>query len=146
MPRCLVGGLAIATPAGAPVSLPTRKTGLVLAALAILDGKGATREALAEWIWPDRSEGQGKSSLRQALTAIRKALPAVLEGAALESEQDSIRLSTPAALADLRAFEALARSTLSADRLRAAAPYGADPLHAIGGAPCWERGGHEVYT
>src|SRR3546814_17236528 len=88
MPLCLLGGLAIATPAGAPVSLPTRKTALVLAALALAGEKGATREALAEWIWPDRSEGQGKSSLRQALTAIRKALPAVLEEAALESEQD----------------------------------------------------------
>src|SRR5690606_23925935 len=112
MPLSLFGGLVIATPAGVAVSLPTRKTGPVLAALALAGEKGATREALAEWIWPGRSEGQGKSSLRQALTAIRKAMPAILEGATLESEQDSIRLAAPMALIDIRAFESLARSTL----------------------------------
>ena len=76
MPLSLLGGLTVATPAGTPVALPTRKTALVLAALALAGDKGASREQLVEWIWPDRSEGQGKSSLRQALTALRKALPA----------------------------------------------------------------------
>jgi len=131
MPLSLLGGLTIAGPAGAAVALPTRKTALVLAALALLGDKGASREALVEWIWPDRSDGQGKSSLRQALTAIRKALPAVLEGAALVTEHDSIRLTGPDTGIDLRAFEALARADTAAERRRAAGLYAGDLLEGV---------------
>ncbi len=132
MPLSLLGGLTIATPEGAPVALPTRKTALVLASLALAGERGATREALTEWIWPERSASQGKSSLRQALTAIRKALPAVLgEGASLHSEQDSLRLTAPAAMIDLRRFESLATSGLPAERAAAAALYAGDLLAGV---------------
>jgi TolB-like protein/lipopolysaccharide biosynthesis regulator YciM len=131
MPLSLLGGLTIATPAGEAVSLPTRKTALVLATLALLGERGATREALTEWVWPDRSDGQGKSSLRQALTAIRKVLPAVLGEATLESDHDSLRLTGPAAPIDLRRFEALAGSALPKERVRAAALYAGDLLAGV---------------
>ena len=131
MPLSLLGGLTITGPAGAAVALPTRKTALVLAALALLGDKGASRETLVEWIWPDRSDGQGKSSLRQALTAIRKALPAVLQGAALMTEHDSIRLTGPDTGIDLRAFEALARADAAAERRRAAGLYAGDLLEGV---------------
>src|SRR3546814_21134681 len=96
MPLSLLGGLTIATPAGAAVTLPTRKTALVLAVLALAGDKRATRDAIVEWVWPDRSEGQGKSSRRQALSALRKARPAVLDGAAVEAETDGIRRTATA--------------------------------------------------
>ncbi|MGF1629218.1 MAG: hypothetical protein ACFCUT_07080 [Kiloniellaceae bacterium] len=131
MPLSLLGGLTIATPAGEVVSLPTRKTALVLATLALLDERGATREALTEWIWPDRSDGQGKSSLRQALTAIRKVLPTVLGDATLESDHDSLRLIGPAAPIDLRRFEAVAGSAAPGDRIHAAALYAGDLLAGV---------------
>lgn len=131
MPLTLLGGLAVTTPAGAPVALPTRKTALVLAALALAGDKGASREQLAEWIWPDRSEGQGKSSLRQALTALRKALPACLDGASLESGADGLRLAAPAELIDLHAFERLAPSGAVEERRRAAALYAGDLLEGV---------------
>jgi len=132
MPLSLLGGLTIATPEGAAVALPTRKTALVLASLALAGERGATREALTEWIWSERSESQGKSSLRQALTAIRKALPAVMgEDASLESEQDSLRLNTPATAIDLRRFESLAVSSDPADRVAAAALYAGDLLEGV---------------
>src|SRR3546814_8386466 len=91
MPLALLGGLTIATPAGAAVTLPTRKTALVLAVLALAGDKGATRDAIVEWVWPDRSEGQGKSSLRQALSALRKALPAFLDGARSEEHTSELQ-------------------------------------------------------
>lgn len=131
MPLSLLGGLTITDAAGAAVALPTRKTALVLATLALLGDKGASREALVELIWPDRSDGQGKSSLRQALTAIRKVLPAVLEGAALESEQDSIRLAGAGNGIDLRAFESLSESDGAAGRRRAAELYAGDLLEGV---------------
>src|SRR5690606_33358349 len=126
----LLGGLAVTTADGKPVALPTRKTALVLAVLALAGDKGATREALVEWIWPDRAEGQGKSSLRQALTAIRKALPAALPGAAIEG-QDSLRLTAPEAGIDLRRFEALAGTDAPDERCHAAALYAGDLLDSV---------------
>jgi len=132
MPLSLLGGLTIATPQGAAVALPTRKTALVLASLVLAGERGATREALTEWIWPERSESQGKSSLRQALTAIRKALPAALgEDASLDSEQDSLRLSAPETAVDIRRFEALAVSSDPAGRAAAAALYAGDLLEGV---------------
>lgn len=132
MPLSLLGGLTITSPEGAAVSLPTRKTALVLASLALAGERGATREALTEWIWPERSESQGKSSLRQALTAIRKALPAVMgEGASLDSEQDSLRLTAPGAAIDIRRFDPLAASSNAEDRVAAAALYAGDLLEGV---------------
>ncbi|MEQ9608044.1 MAG: hypothetical protein RLN99_10285, partial [Kiloniellaceae bacterium] len=131
MPLTLLGGLTIADSAGAAVALPTRKTVLVLATLALLGDKGASREALVELIWPDRGDGQGKSSLRQALSAIRKVLPAVLEGTTLESEQDSIRLAGAGSGVDLHAFETLNVTGSAAGRRQAADLYAGDLLEGV---------------
>ena len=46
MPVSLFGGITIATQDGESINLPTRKTALVLAVLAMLGEKGTTREAL----------------------------------------------------------------------------------------------------
>ncbi|MEO3428144.1 tetratricopeptide repeat protein [Pelagibius sp. CAU 1746] len=131
MPLALFGGITVTTPAGAAVALPTRKTALVLAVLALQADKGATRDALVEWIWPERAEGQGKSSLRQALTAIRKALPAVLDGAALETEQDTVKLNGGEDLIDLRRFEQQARAGGRGALAEAAALYRGELLEGI---------------
>ncbi|WP_193367081.1 BTAD domain-containing putative transcriptional regulator [Pelagibius marinus] len=131
MPLALFGGITVTAPSGDAVTLPTRKTALVLAVLALLGDKGATRDALAEWIWPERAEGQGKSSLRQALTAIRKALPAVLDGAAVETEQDTVKLSGGAELIDLHRFEALARGGGRGALAEAAGLYSGELLEGI---------------
>ncbi len=131
MPLALFGGITVTTPAGEAVTLPTRKTALVLAALALLGDKGATRDALAEWIWPERAEGQGKSSLRQALTAIRKVLPAVLDGAALETEQDTVKLSGGAEFIDVRRFDDLARRGGRGALAEAASLYSGELLEGV---------------
>ncbi len=131
MPVSLFGGLTVVASDGETLNLPTRKTALALAVLGLLGDKGAPREALAEWIWPERSEGQARSSLRQALTAIRKALPSILGGAALEAELDAVKLTGPEGLIDVRLFEALAISHSFDDRARAAALYTGDLLEGV---------------
>ncbi len=131
MPLALFGGISVTTPAGDAVALPTRKTALVLAVLALLGDKGATRDALVEWIWPERAEGQGKSSLRQALTAIRKALPTVLEGAGVETEQDTVRLSGAAELIDIHRFEQQAQAGGRGALAEAATLYSGELLEGV---------------
>lgn len=77
MPLTLLGGLAVTTPTGTP---PPRDP----ADLQDRPGaggpgacrrQGVSREALTEWIWPDRAEGQARSSLHQALTALLRHNP-----------------------------------------------------------------------
>ncbi len=131
MPVLLFGGIRIATPDGETETLPTRKTAQVLGALALPGEKGLAREALAESVWPDRSEAQAKSSLRQALTAIRKALPSILDGFVLEADLESVRLAGPAELIDARLFESLADSDAPDDRVRAATLYAGDLLDNV---------------
>jgi TolB-like protein/DNA-binding SARP family transcriptional activator len=139
MPISLFGGLSIETHDGKAESLPTRKTAQVLAVLALLGEKGATREALAEWIWPDRSEGQAKSSLRQALTAIRKALPAILNTYALDADQASVKLAGPPGLVDVRVFARLLASDNGAEWAAAARLYKGDLLEGMPLSPALDN-------
>ena len=107
MPVSLLGGLSVTDTFGETQHLPTWKAEVVLAILALAGDKGVARESLAEWVWPDRSEGQAKSSLRQALTAIRKILPDVLPEYELRSERSVVILAGPDNSLDVRAFDRL---------------------------------------
>lgn len=59
---------------GQPISLPTKKVMLLLALLA-MNPEGLPRSYLVEAIWPNSHEEAGRTSLRNALTALRKVLP-----------------------------------------------------------------------
>jgi DNA-binding SARP family transcriptional activator/TolB-like protein len=70
---CLVGPLEIVVD-DAVVRLPARKTEALLAVLALRPGVAFGREWLAALLWPDVPEAQGRTSLRQAVGHLRKAL------------------------------------------------------------------------
>ena len=70
----ILGGMEFKSATGVPLRLPTRKTSLLLAALVLAEGKSLSRQVLTEAFWPDRGEAQARSSLRQALAAIRRVL------------------------------------------------------------------------
>jgi TolB-like protein/Tfp pilus assembly protein PilF len=95
----LLGGLELGAP---PARLPTRKTGLLLAALALAGPRGMRREALCALLWPDRADPQARNSLRQALAALRQALVPPLS---IEADLDSVHLAGPAEAVDAWAFE-----------------------------------------
>ncbi|MGF1508124.1 MAG: AAA family ATPase [Myxococcota bacterium] len=118
----LLGGLDVHID-GAPVAIPTRKAGLVLARLALVDS-GATRTQLTALLWGDRNERQARGSLRQALFALRKAMAPA--GDALEVSGDRLRLA-PTTRVDAREAERLARSSDTKDLLRLRELY-AGPL------------------
>ena len=137
MPVRLLGGLELIDGSGSELQLPTRKAALVVAALCLKDHRGlkdnraVTRAALAEQIWPDRSEEQSRSSLRQALTAIRKRLPDMLPGFTLETTRDRLELTGPSDAVDVRHFAELVESEEPSDMAAAADLYRGDLLEGM---------------
>lgn len=76
MPQCqlnLLGGWSLTVEGGAELPLPTRKDKQLLAYLATHHGQLHSRERLANLLWADRADAQARDSLRQSLTALRKA-------------------------------------------------------------------------
>jgi DNA-binding SARP family transcriptional activator len=68
---------------GERVELPAKKTAALLAVLARRPGVPFEREWLAALLWPDVGEAQARTSLRQALGHLRKALsPELVAGGA----------------------------------------------------------------
>lgn len=127
----LFGGLALEAAGGRSLRLPTRKSALLLAALALVGDKGLRRDALAELLWPDRSEPQARSSLRQALTAIRHLLEEGGGDLHLEGEADLVWLAGPAEQVDARAFDRLADSAAVDDQARACDLFTGDLMEGI---------------
>jgi len=91
----ILGGMEMKSSTGESLRLPTRKTTLLLAALVLAAEKGVRRQRLCEAFWADRGEAQARSSLRQALAAIRRVIC---------NEESSIRIE-----GDLETVELVAR-------------------------------------
>jgi TolB-like protein len=69
----LLGELEVKSPAGARLSVPGRRAAALLVCLA--DPNSAwTREQISSLLWPDRGIPQGRASLRQELSRLRRAL------------------------------------------------------------------------
>jgi TolB-like protein/DNA-binding SARP family transcriptional activator len=73
----ILGKFEARMPSGKNISLPTRKAEVLLTYLALMPGKSHPRERLANLLWSDRSEDQARNSLRQILSAIKKALDGI---------------------------------------------------------------------
>jgi DNA-binding SARP family transcriptional activator len=77
MPRVLLelfGGFQLYSAGRNPIVLTARKPRALLAYLALDLRRAHGRDRLAALLWPDSSEMQARTSLRQALTALRRAL------------------------------------------------------------------------
>jgi DNA-binding SARP family transcriptional activator len=61
------------TALGEALLLPTRKAEVLLAYLALTLGQSQPRDRLQNLLWSDRSEEQARNSLRQTLSALKKA-------------------------------------------------------------------------
>ena len=131
MPVALLGGLNIENADKFDTAPLTRKAKLVLAILCLFDEQGVARSSLAEMVWPDRSDSQSRTSLRQALSALRKALPAILHGYTIESTNDKLVLTGPPEMIDTRIFQQLVVSDSRSDWILAAARYKGDLLDGI---------------
>ena len=76
-----------------PVHIPTRQTLLLLTLLAAEQGRAVSRASLAALLWPERSEEQSRTSMRQALYRLRGALEAA-DPFPLEIDPRWVRLKT----------------------------------------------------
>jgi TolB-like protein/Flp pilus assembly protein TadD len=128
----ILGGLDAISPGGEPLRLPTRKTALVLAALVLAGEKGVRRQAVSDAFWADRGEVQARSSLRQALAALRRAFAQGDDTAVrIEGDLETLHLSAVADDVDAWRFERLIESAKAADLALAAALYQGDVLAGI---------------
>ena len=87
----LLGGFGIHDAAGAEIRIASRKGRALLAYLALRAGEAQTRDRLASLLWEEADEELARTSLRQALAAIRKSLPDSVH-AALIADTDALRL------------------------------------------------------
>jgi DNA-binding SARP family transcriptional activator len=108
----LLGGFRARIGTGPTLALPTKKGQALLAYLALPAGRAHPRDKLATLLWGDSPEAAARTSLRQALFALRRALPpggiradgaaVALDPAAVEVDvaafQRGIAEGTPAAL------------------------------------------------
>lgn len=123
-PRIVVAGQA------EPLRLG-KKPFALLAYLIVHSGEAQSREKLAELLWPDRFEEQARQSLRQALTALRKALGA--GGEAMIVATDGLVSVDEAQLsADVLDFERRSHGSRLEDWIAAAALYRGDFLAQLG--------------
>jgi DNA-binding SARP family transcriptional activator/predicted ATPase len=116
---------------GGPIELTTRKARALLAYLAVHAGQAQSREKLVALLWSDRAERQGRDSLRQALTALRKGLGS--EGEALLTVNgDAVAVEPSAVEVDALSFEQLLAGGRPEDLERAVDLYQGDFLDGIG--------------
>ena len=75
----LLGSFRLETSTGVPVLLPTKRAKALLAYLALHPEKPQARSKLAGLLWEDSSDDKALESLRQTLSALRKAATAAGE-------------------------------------------------------------------
>ena len=101
----LFGSFDLADARGAPVPIAGRRSRALIAYLLLAPEQSATRERLCGLLWGDRGEAQARSSLRQCLLEIKKALePSGLD--LLVANREHIRLATGALASDVADIEA----------------------------------------
>ncbi|MBR0660968.1 BTAD domain-containing putative transcriptional regulator [Neoroseomonas oryzicola] len=132
MPLRLLGEIGLEGGTGEALRLPTRKTALLLAFLALAGTARSRREALCAAFWPDRGDAQARNSLRQGLAAIRQALATDPEtGLRLEGDVEAVHLLGRPEDVDAWQFDALAASTAPEALARAAALWRGDLLEGM---------------
>jgi DNA-binding SARP family transcriptional activator/predicted ATPase len=105
----LVGGLRVVAGDGRAVRITSRKAQALLGCLALEPGTPVSRDVLAGLLWEDSDPELARASLRQALAALRKALPAAHVDA-LRSDTGSVWLDADAVTTDLADFRAALRA------------------------------------
>lgn len=94
----LLGGMEIRPASGDGEVSVTRKTGAILAYLALQDGHVQSRDKLAGLFWSRNTDEQARMNLRQALSRLRKAL---LNGGQTPLRTDADRIALDPELVDL---------------------------------------------
>lgn len=103
----ILGGFSLIGRGGERLRLPTRKSELLLAYLAMHPDTPIQRARLADLLWGDTAEAQARSSLRSALAWIRAALSGTA-GPVLSGDRRQVSLAAGAVEVDAIEFRRLA--------------------------------------
>jgi len=123
----LLGGFQARIGTGPALVLPVRKAQALLAYLALPAGRAHPRDKLATLLWGDSPEGPARNSLRQALFALRRVLPA----GGVRAEGDAVALDPAAVEVDVAAFERELAEGTPAELAAAAQRYQGDLLAGL---------------
>jgi TolB-like protein len=99
----------------------------MLAYLALTPEQRHSREKLAAFLWEDRSDEQARTSLRQTLAVLRKAIPSA-DRPWLSANSDWVALDLEAVQVDVEAFEDLAKQATPQSLAQASDLYRGDLL------------------
>lgn len=127
----LLGRFVLQSQAGLELGNPSRKGQALMAVLALAGGHGVARERLATLLWSDRGDQQARSSLRQALTELRKALPD-LDPPLLVADRGGVCIDPDAIEVDALTFEHLIEEGTPGALAAAVELYRGDFLEDIG--------------
>jgi DNA-binding SARP family transcriptional activator/Flp pilus assembly protein TadD len=116
----VLGPVRLTAADGTDVARLGTKTEAVLIYLAVHAGKPASRRALIELIWPDRSGDEARNAFRQWLFDFRRRFG---EDALLRTEGELLRIDSGVCVTDLALFHALAHSDNPADWAEACEAY-----------------------
>ncbi|HET9664140.1 MAG TPA: BTAD domain-containing putative transcriptional regulator, partial [Burkholderiales bacterium] len=127
----LLGRFQARCSSGRLVALTTRKARALLAYLALHAGQAQSRDKLISLLWSDRAERQGRDSLRQALTTLRRGLGSE-RVALLTVDGDAITVEPAAVEVDASRFEQLLAAGMPEELERAVELYRGDLLDGLG--------------
>jgi len=143
----LLGGFAVRDEVGREVAIASRKAQALLAFLALAPGKPQPREKLMGLLWSDRAEPQARSSLRQALSELRKALPET-DPPLLSAQRDSVWLNPESVQVDAVTLGRLIAAGDAKDLAHAVELYRGDFLDGLDvrdeAFEDWRRGRRQV--
>lgn len=126
----LFGGFRCETEEGRPIAVSAKKARALLSYLALTQGVPQARDRLASLFWGASGDIQARSSLRQALMALRKCLPP--EAAqTLQADSEFVTLSETAITVDALEFERLLQDDTIENLTQAIALYRGDLLQSL---------------
>ena len=123
----LLGGFRAQLGSGAPVALTSKKAQALLAYLSVRQGVRHTRDGVGALLWGTTDNCQARQSLRQALVAVRRALPR-MKPPVLVTSNETLALSDAGIDVDVRRFEQLAASVEPQPLAQALALFNGDLL------------------
>lgn len=107
----LLGGFEARAGDAGPLVLPTRKARALLALLAMAPGMKQTRQGLAAVLWERSAEEQGRATLRQTLSSVRKVLKEDRLDGVLYTDGDEVGFDRDRCAVDAIRFERLAKES-----------------------------------
>lgn len=125
----LLGRFETVSASGSALNIPGARAQLLLARLALAQGRPLDRSMLSTMLWGERADAQARASLRQLIWTIRQALKSVPD--ALVADGDLIRLDPVVVGTDVVLFDRLAQSCDPGDLETALALYRGDLLDGI---------------